>query len=227
MEATAATSTTQAPTYSYRETEALQQHYKQSVNNSTRQVEWDVVLKISLVSTHYKKFSSASRNVKTCTQSMHKSSHDRGCHVNEMMKNSVFQYPNRGSSYPAASAERWSGCCQTNRQTVDGSLPCGPRASGWLLWGRARRCCWHQWTAVTSVWTWARTCQQIETRLILFSMSQGCNCLMAHHHEPKRTTHIISELLCSIYCSSLAFPPHGMNYEFMEPWGGFVLNIRR
>lgn len=86
----------------------------------------------------------------------------------------ILFWTNRGSSYSSLllvynvcellSDKQWTA------PSGGGSLPCGPPASGWLLWGRARRCCWHQWTAVTSVWTAARTCQHKMTRLMLFCL---------------------------------------------------------
>lgn len=133
---------------------------------------------------HVTVFCSAAVKHEPCVQSIHKTSHEHRCHVTKTMKNSVF--PNRGSSYPATSTKMWASCCLTNVKLDElrnwrahRLLPCGPPANGWLQSERERRCCWHQWTVVTSVWTWARTCQWIKTCLLFIcaSISWASTCL--------------------------------------------------
>lgn len=77
------------------------------------------------------------------------------------LKIQFFSVPTEGAVIQQASIKMWSSCRLTDsKQDRSGSLPCGPPASGWLPWGRERRCCWRRCTAATAVWTWARTCRR-------------------------------------------------------------------
>lgn len=83
------------------------------------------------------------------------------------LKIQFFSVPTEGAVIQQASIKMWSSCRLTDsKQDRSGSLPCGPPASGWLPWGRERRCCWRRCTAATAVWTWARTCRRKQQRLV-------------------------------------------------------------